>query len=184
MKNLLKNIFIGIVILYFIISTFIFAPYYNWNYAKTNGFAKWLCFGEVVSTVKSYIWPYYVFFSVPDKRYESPDYKHYSNSKKALYEAAIIINQAEDISKIPQDLKIKCADLLNLAINEANQIQLSYLQNIHPEFPDIYKNKHIYGMRLLLKGVETGNISLADSAAKEFNEFADWYEVHQSEISK
>jgi hypothetical protein len=36
------------------------AAYYNWQYAKENGFARWLVFGEVISTIKALGWPYFV----------------------------------------------------------------------------------------------------------------------------
>jgi hypothetical protein len=41
----------GLVILfqiYFFIVSIIFVPYYNWQYARTNGFMDWLWFGEIV----------------------------------------------------------------------------------------------------------------------------------------
>jgi hypothetical protein len=34
--------------------------YFNWQYAKDNGFMKWLLLGEVAATAKSVIWPYYL----------------------------------------------------------------------------------------------------------------------------
>jgi hypothetical protein len=35
--------------------------YYNWQFARTNGLLKWVLFGEIVSTAKSLIWPYFAF---------------------------------------------------------------------------------------------------------------------------
>ncbi len=57
--NLISTIF-G---LYFIVTFFVFTPYYNWDYAKTHGFMKWFAFGEVVATAKAIAWPYFVFIS-------------------------------------------------------------------------------------------------------------------------
>lgn len=38
-------------------------PYFNYLYAHEHGFLAWLFLGEVVATLKSLIWPYYVFLA-------------------------------------------------------------------------------------------------------------------------
>ncbi|MBA4419171.1 MAG: hypothetical protein C0392_14880 [Syntrophus sp. (in: bacteria)] len=50
-----------VVALYFLLATFVFTPLYNWQYARDNGFVKWVMLGELVATVKAFIWPYYFF---------------------------------------------------------------------------------------------------------------------------
>jgi hypothetical protein len=62
MKKILGYVLAGICILYFA-SLLIMTPYYNWQYAKEHGFIKWLFFGEIVATLKSSVWPYYVFIA-------------------------------------------------------------------------------------------------------------------------
>lgn len=37
------------------------AVYFNWEFARTNGFSRWLFLGEVVSTAKALVWPYFAF---------------------------------------------------------------------------------------------------------------------------
>ena len=41
----LVNAFITIIFLYFVSCSFA-ALYFNWEYARENGFAKWILFGE------------------------------------------------------------------------------------------------------------------------------------------
>ena len=65
MKAFFQKIISTFIWLYFIVFL-IYAPYYNWDYAKTHGFVKWLLFGEVVATSKAMIWPYFVIFSIPN----------------------------------------------------------------------------------------------------------------------
>lgn len=36
-------------------------PWFNWNYARENGFMKWLLLGEFVATTKAIVWPYYAY---------------------------------------------------------------------------------------------------------------------------
>ena len=187
MKNFWQNIFTGVIYFYIMVASIVFVPYYNWKYAKTHGFVKWICFGEVVATAKAAVWPYYVFSyvfsSTPVNRYDSPDDNHFRNSKIALSEAMIILNKVEDVSKFPPDLKAKFEDLLRLAIAEANQVQPLNLKKVHPDYPDMYKKKVIYGMSVILKGVEADDRALVLAGAFELNEFADWIEAHQSEFS-
>ena len=43
------------------ISVAVFTLYYNWLFAKTNGFIAWLFFGEIIATLKAFIWPLFEF---------------------------------------------------------------------------------------------------------------------------
>lgn len=183
MKNIWKNIFTGVIYLYIISVSIIFVPYYNWNYAKTHGFAKWIFFGELVATAKAVVWPYYVFSSTPVNRYDSPDDNHFRNSKKAFDEALMIVDKVGDVSKLPTDLKAKFAALLRLAIAEANQVQPLYLQKAHLDYPNMYEKKYKYGMSVMLQGIETDNTALVLEGAFACNEFSDWINAHKSEFS-
>ncbi len=183
MKNLWQNIFTCVIYLYIMVAAIVFVPYYNWNYAKTHGFVKWICFGEVVATAKAAVWPYYVFSSTPVNRYDSPDDNHFRNSKKAFDEALMIVDKVGDVSKLPSDLKAKFADLLRLAIAEANQVQPLYLQKAHLDYPNMYEKKYKYGMSVMLQGIETDNTALVLEGAYACNEFSDWIHAHKSEFS-
>jgi len=61
MKKIISRLGFTILYVYILPITF-FMPYYNWQYAKDNGFTKWLLLGEVVATGKSLVWPYFLFF--------------------------------------------------------------------------------------------------------------------------
>ena len=43
------------------ISVAIFGLYYNWLFAKTNGFWAWLFFGEIIASLKALVWPLFEF---------------------------------------------------------------------------------------------------------------------------
>jgi len=45
---------------FYIASVMLFAPYYNWKFAQRAGFVPWLIGGEVVSTFKGTLWPYFL----------------------------------------------------------------------------------------------------------------------------
>jgi len=183
MKNILHKILITIIYLYFFMAILICTPYFNWNYAKMHGFVNWICFGEVVATAKAIVWPYYVFVSTHENHYDSPNATHFINSKKAFDEALIIVDKVGDVSKLPTNRKAEFADLLRVAINEANQVQPLYLQEAHIDYPNMYENKYKHGISLMLQGIETDNTALILSGAFECNEFADWIQIHKSEFS-
>jgi len=183
MKNLWQNIFIGIFYLYIMVAATIFVPYYNWNYAKTHGFVKWICFGEVVATAKAVVWPYYAFSSTPVNRHDSPDAEHFINSKKAYEEAVIIVKKVGDVTKLPTGRKTEFAGFLRLAIAQANKVQPLYLQESHRDYPSMYDKKYKHGINLMLQGIETDNMALILEGAYECNEFSDWIYEHKSEFS-
>src|SRR5262245_49680600 len=44
----------------YMLSATVAAAYYNWEYARTNGFLRWALFGEIVPTARALVWPYFV----------------------------------------------------------------------------------------------------------------------------
>ena len=60
----LVNAFITIIFLYFVSCSFA-ALYFNWEYARENGFAKWILFGEFAPTARSLVWPYFALGAGP-----------------------------------------------------------------------------------------------------------------------
>lgn len=43
------------------ISVAVFGLYYNWLFAKANGFLAWLFFGEIIASLKALVWPLFEF---------------------------------------------------------------------------------------------------------------------------
>lgn len=43
------------------IGLFIATLYFNWLYANEHGFWAWLLFGEIIATLKAFLWPIYLF---------------------------------------------------------------------------------------------------------------------------
>lgn len=50
----------GVFYIYFLSVILVFAPYYNWQFARDHGFVSWIFFGEFVPTGKALVWPYFV----------------------------------------------------------------------------------------------------------------------------
>lgn len=181
MKKILGNILIGIVGLYFM-SLAVMTPYYNWQYAKEHGFIKWLFLGEIVATLKSTAWPYFVFSSEQRSQAKFPDERHYVNSKKACDEAMKIIIKTGDVARLSSEDKVKAADLLGLALSEANQVQPVYLQKVHPQFPKMYEKNYKYAISLLIEGFRTDKTELVLAGSYGYNEFAEWMQSHAKDL--
>jgi hypothetical protein len=62
MKKVITSLLGALIGIYFL-SLLVFTPYFNWQYAKHNGFINWLFLGEIVATAKSVVWPYYIFIA-------------------------------------------------------------------------------------------------------------------------
>jgi hypothetical protein len=47
--------------------------YYNWQFARGNGFLNWVFLGEIVPSAKALIWPYFAFVANSDSKSPSPE---------------------------------------------------------------------------------------------------------------
>ena len=84
LKKAFKYILLFIIISYIMLASFIFTPLYNWRYARDNGFWRWLWFGEIVSTAKAMIWPYYIFYGREFNDIQEKDYSRPNLNKEEM----------------------------------------------------------------------------------------------------
>lgn len=56
------------LLLAYFVGVSISIPYFNWTYARKNGFFSWLAFGEIIATLDATLWPYYAFRSISYSR--------------------------------------------------------------------------------------------------------------------
>jgi tetratricopeptide (TPR) repeat protein len=57
----------------YVLSCMLFAVYFNWQYANTHGFVRWIFMGEVVSTAKSLVWPYFILYQRSEQAISAKD---------------------------------------------------------------------------------------------------------------
>jgi hypothetical protein len=61
-EDQLKNhSFFGGLLIVYQLSVVLFALYFNYLYARENGFIQWIFFGEIIATLKALIWPVFIF---------------------------------------------------------------------------------------------------------------------------
>jgi hypothetical protein len=96
-------------------------PYYNWKYARENGFWSWLVLGQIVPTLQSAIWPYYVVSSLFERGWtqqEMENLAHLKRSGTAYVKAKIFFEGFEKTGKAPPAEAAKAVELLNEALTE------------------------------------------------------------------
>ena len=56
------NKFFEYLIIGYLITVAVATPYFNWMFAKENGFLAWFLLGQIVPTFQALVWPFFVFF--------------------------------------------------------------------------------------------------------------------------
>jgi len=139
---------------YFLISSVIFLPYYNWQYAKEHGFAKWLVFGEIVPTGKAYVWPYFVFFDkgnyVTFTEAERENLSHFSASLHADVAATDILYSKNKATITKSDIE-QVMSLRKTALSEAKAVSDNVLDKIHPDLKKHFREEY---QQCLVRAIE------------------------------
>lgn len=200
MKNFWKNIGYGILIFYGIgISGFI--PYYNWQYARSNGVIKWVLFGEVVATAKGIAWPYFVAKSINlhndtsnlniSKGNLSEDSKNsiihmvnaieYKNYGMKMIDKYYLSNPKSQI-----DLKEISVYLnyLEKALTEANKTNRYSLNSVYPELGDHFFQEFIKGLQYSVMSFENKDVQSIALGENLLHLWHKWYKENRSRIIK
>jgi hypothetical protein len=161
------------------LSQIYFIPYYNWQYAKENGFLKWLFLGEVVAFGKAFAWPYFVFFDKP-----SSNLSHFIKSINYSNEAAKLSNQGKPFESVDKADMKKFIDLKKKALEEAKLVNIEQLNRDHPNFGNHYRDEFMKGLRLLIEGYEKEDNGKIIEASILFDRWGDWYSSNLENIRK
>jgi hypothetical protein len=177
MQKIFKSIITVIIYLY-IIPMIISVPYYNWTYAKENGFVSWLVFGEIVATSKGFIWPYY-FFSKNDKiNY----FEHLSKSIEYSNQGASIANENHPFLSLDLTEKKKFINFKREAINEGLLVNIDTLNSRHPHFGSYFRDNYLKGLQLLIDGYNKSNEQNIIKGFSLLDKWADWYSANLENI--
>lgn len=184
MKRFLSGTIGAIIGIYFVLSTVVFVPYFNWTYARDHGFVKWILLGEVVATAKAFGWPFFVFrgTSGTEPAPHSEAERRYINSKKACDEALRVVVARGDVTKLTSAESEEVARLLQLALSEAQLVDSAYLAKVHQEFPIRYAGEYIKGLQLLADGLKRQDKALSLAGSYGYNEFAAWMDRNKKNL--
>lgn len=133
----------------YFISVMIFIPYYNWQYARTNGVLDWVLFGEIAATAKALVWPYFVFI---DKSNDiiADESKPSSDSSKSSSDESIFTTYELDTMRIIIT-KAYNEDLTETDLNSLKNIYLEHDKRKGTKIPKIYIDNMMNGMDLMAK---------------------------------
>ena len=172
MKIIISKIISFIFYAYLIIGGAIFVPYFNWQYAKNNGFMKWLLLGEIIPTGKALIWP---FFILPSK--EKANFSHFADSMK--YESLAVDMESEATGNSAAEKAVTAFGYWKRALDEANKTDVAILNKMYPNLGNKFQAEYIAGIEKLLKGYATQDIKMSDEATDMINGFAIWVNQRQ-----
>lgn len=133
----------------YFISVMIFIPYYNWQYARSNGVLDWVLFGEIAATAKALIWPYFAFIDktddiVADKSEPSPALSK-SNSEQPIFTPKEVDAMRAIIAKAYNEY------LTDADLNSFKNIYLEHDKRKGTKIPKIYIDNMMNGMDLMAK---------------------------------
>jgi len=139
-----------IIGLYFL-SVMIFVPYYNWQYARSNGVIDWMFFGEIAATAKAIVWPYFEFVHKQDDVIvEKSKSNLNSNSSKSSSDESIFTTHESDAMGIIIT-KAYNEDLTESDLNSLKNIYLEHDKRKGTKIPKIYIDNIMNGMDLMAK---------------------------------
>lgn len=173
MKRILELAFL----VYVALAILVFTPYYNWQYAKTNGFMRWITLGQVVPTMKAAIWPYYVFSPAPKSKLISV---HFVNSLNYSNQAAMLTYEKE----LNKETFMKMLGMFENALNEGRQVDLNALNEIYPQLGDNFKTNYLTGLESLNGGIKNGDSKQMTRGQNLLDTWHTWYAANVENIRK
>ena len=130
-------------------------PYFNWQYARDNGFMSWLFFGEVVGTAKGIAWPYYVFQTRTPAASWTDDQKenarHFFASTEASQAATRLGNAGPAYSTIPESTISEMRRLRRLALAESVLVRDDVLEKAMPGMSVPWREKYQRALELQIQ---------------------------------
>ncbi len=153
-------------------------PYFNWIYAKENGFVKWLVLGELVATGKGIIWPYYL-FTKNDKENFS---EHLIKSIEYSNKTATVVNKNHPFMALDVVEKKKFVDFKRDALEEGLLVNLDALNSRHPNFGNYFRDFYLKGLQILIEGYDKNNEQNVIQGFSLLDTWADWYSANLENI--
>jgi len=179
--------------LYFAIAGIIFAPYYNWQYAREHGFASWIFFGEIVATGRALAWPYFMLSDSATSSTETElpgqwSSEELENSKHFLVSIQADLKAKELARKAGSEISdSQYREVLNLketALREIRLVLPSTLHKIHPDLPRHVADEYIPALENIIRNlsVPRGDSEAELKGVALFDKWAEWWNTNREAI--
>lgn len=195
MSNGEGNRFIRLLLSLYMTTVVIAAAYYNWQYAHQNGFVRWVILGEIVSTAKAVVWPYFAFSSPAGGTESEVDRTRLTTKQIARSEinkfilainysqqASYLLNSTphEDLDDYPNLKEILA--YRHKAVDAAETVDPETLNRVFPELGTRFKGQFMQAMKLFVDGCETNSNDELRRSKVLNDEWADWYMANRKAI--
>jgi hypothetical protein len=186
--------FLAIVYLYSA-SVLVAEPYYNWRFARQNGFAAWLIWGETQPTLQALIWPYFAFHNtqqkseaalqpLSQKQINEASIESAWRAVTAAQQATYIIDSRKPNTPLDKDQVAKIIDFSLQSLSSANAADEQTLNNLYPEFGTRLKRDFCESQRLVISGLQNNSKSDLLRSADFDNAWRDWYTTNRKQIEE
>jgi hypothetical protein len=200
MSSAAGNKFLPFLLSLYLTTVGIAATYYNWEYARTNGFVRWLILGEIVPTAKALVWPYFAFHSddlsevanpggtklktapLSAKQFSEMEVKKVVLAINYSQQATYLLNSTphENLEEYP-NLKDILAYRLK-AIEVGKSADTDTLNKVFPGLGDRFKGEFLEAISLFVHGCETESDEELRRSKYLNDEWADWYTANRKAI--
>lgn len=177
---------LSLVLTTYFISVSFAVPYFNWRYARDNGFMNWLCFGGVVATAQALVWPLWVFGRGPKwTDEEKANVAHYFRSKNALMKAMRVghSTNGRGMLRFTATEGGAVVALYRLALAEARQLEPAVLKKVHPDLPEVWEAKYIGYLQGMCDIFSRKKPSSHQAAAlRLYDDWVGWHRQHSDDF--
>lgn len=185
-KGRLANVVGVLFSLYFTIGVFS-AVYFNYTYARDNGFVKWLLLGQIVPTAKAMIWPYFV-LARDDAARNAQAPKELPHSIKNFFLVTDILSRANETSNDSintPDLRTRVAvvsKMLQEAIDSSATIDRAELNRVQPGLGDHFLDEEVGGAKLTVRAINERNQDLVLRAQASYIRWSEYWNANGSTV--
>lgn len=161
-------------------------PYFNWQYARDNGFVSWLFLGEVVGTAKGIVWPYFaVRARTPAHSWnddEKENARHIFAAADASQAATRLGNAGPAYSTIPTATINEIQRLRNLALAESLLVRDEVLEKASPGMSKLWHEKYQRSLELQIRAFDHADAPSEMAGSALFNEWIEWLNANRKNI--
>ncbi len=178
------------------------AAYFNWDFARTNGFARWLLLGEIVPTAKALVWPYFAYRGdrtaegavVAPSEIEKTRLNQKQISEMEVKKLILAINYAQQgaylLNSQPHESLDNYPNLEDIvsyrrkAVEVGKSADREVLNSVYPTLGDKFQDEFVEAMSLFVHGCEAHSDEELHRSKVLNDNWADWYQANRRSIEE
>jgi len=184
MSKLVRTLATALFAMYFW-GALIAIPYFNWQYARHYGFARWILLGQIVPTAKALVWPYFSLAHNPESTWtdeERQNAMHFMLSGDASAAATKLLNLGPGYTSMSHAEIQEIQRLRRLALAEARLVRDDVLEKVLLGMSKPWRAKHQRGLELQIQAIENDDTSAELLGSALHDEWVDWVNAHRADL--